>query len=82
MGFVVGRDQMDIFGNYFMIDTSKRGQKYSIKPAEEAAEFLRVSNSESLREIRSQYLTYVSNICIKHQSVYTRREHTSFKKKS
>ena len=57
---VVGVKHLDIFGTYYILDTSKPEQKYSVLPAEEAAYFLKINEYESLRHMQSQYLINVS----------------------
>mgnify|MGYP002803988525 FL=1 len=51
-----GISHLDIFGMYYIIDTSKTEQKYSVVSASEAAHLLRIDEYESLYHLRSQYL--------------------------
>lgn len=58
-----GCNQLDIFGVYYILDTSKAQQKYAVVPAEEEARYLlRIKDHESLQHMRSQYLINVSNV--------------------
>jgi hypothetical protein len=52
-------DHLDIFGIYFILDTEAQGQKYSVLTAEQAGAQLRISDTESLRNLQSQYLINV-----------------------
>ena len=58
--YVVGFDQLDLFGMYYILDNSKAGQKYSILTAEEAATVLTIGDYNTLRDMLSQYLINVS----------------------
>ena len=53
-----GFDHLDLFGTYYILDTSKKGRKYSVKSSEEATTILQI-NDEGLRNLRSQYLINV-----------------------
>ena len=53
----VGFNHLDIFGTYYILDTSNElGQSFSVKSSEEATTILQI-NSEGLRELHSEYLT-------------------------
>ena len=55
----VGFNHLDIFGTYYILDTSNDGQNLSVKSSEEATTILQI-NDEGLRELHSEYLTNVS----------------------
>ena len=56
----VGFNHLDIFGTYYILDTSNElGQSFSVKSSEEATTILQI-NGEGLRELHSKYLTNVS----------------------
>ena len=55
----VGFNHLDIFGTYYILDTSNDGQNFSVKSSEEATTILQI-NDEGLRELHSEYLTNVS----------------------
>ena len=58
---VIGIKNLDIFGIYYILDTSKPPeQKCLILPAEDAAFILRINEYESLRHMQSEYLINVS----------------------
>ena len=52
----VGFKHPDIFGTYYILDTSKTEAKYSVLSAEQAAYALTVNESENLGHLQSQYL--------------------------
>ena len=60
LSYVGGFNYLNVFGMYYILDTSKQERKYTVKPAEEAVTILQIKKSESLRNIRSQYLINVS----------------------
>ena len=53
---------LNIFGMYYILDTSKQKEQLTVLPAEKAAKYLRISDSESIRHLRAQYLINVSRI--------------------
>ena len=59
---VVGFHHLEIFGMYFVLDTSKEGQKYSVLTAEQATEYMKIKDVENLRTLGCQLLINVSNV--------------------
>ena len=57
---LVGFEHLDIFGIYYILDTSKTAQKYSVLPAEIAALVLRIKRSDSFRHMHIEFLVNVS----------------------
>ncbi len=55
-----GDESLDIFGMYYILDTSKPEQMCSVVPASDAAHLLRIDDNESFRHTGSQYLINVS----------------------
>ena len=51
---------LNIFGMYYILDTSKQEKQLKVLPAEKAATYLRIKDSESIRHLRAQYLINVS----------------------
>ena len=62
MKHVVGFHHLDTFGMYFVLDTSKEGQKYSVQTPEQAAEQMKIKDFENIRKIGCQLLINVNNV--------------------
>ena len=57
---ILGFKHLDIFGTYYILDTSKKEAKYSVLSAEEATYALTIKENENLRHLQSNYLINVS----------------------
>ena len=58
-GHLMGIDRLDIFGVYYILETST-SSKYIKLPASEAVDYLRISENDGITSLRKQYFINVS----------------------